>query len=197
MYTNKDSSNFDFNLYSRTVPRFGIKGGSKCSEKCTEKCAENCARYCQLASEDTIEHTNLLKKLREERDRLRTIVKNLPSRRTHHVKHRTPVHHSNHRTPVHHSSHRTPVHHNYYIGYTGSSRRKSRTKRKRKRGGLGFFGTTTDFKPCETDCKSNCSIGCTTLCHRAVKYTVSKKDNEEIDAIRSEIELLSRIIKHH
>ena len=177
MYTNKDSSNFDFNLYSRTVPRFGIKGGSKCTEKCTEKCAENCARYCQLVSENSIEHTNLLKKLQDERDRLRTIVK--------HYRH----------TRVRHFKHRTPIHHNYYIGYKGSSRRRSRTKR--KRGGLGFFGTTTDLKPCETDCKSNCSIVCTTLCQRAVKYTVPKKDKEEIDAIRSEIELLTRIIKHN
>jgi hypothetical protein len=181
MYTNKDSSNFDFNLYSRTVPRFGIKGGSKCLRKCTEKCAKNCDRYCQLASEDTIEHTNFIKKLEEERDRLRTTVKNLPYRNTRRDR------------DDRRDDRRTPVNHNYYIGYKGSSRRRPRTRR--KRGGLGFFGSTTDFKPCETDCKSNCSIGCTTLCDRAVKHTISKKDKEKIDAIRSEIELLTQIIK--
>jgi hypothetical protein len=176
MYTNKDSSNFNFNLYSRTTPRYGIRGGSRCVSKCTEKCAENCSRYCKIASEDSIEQTNKIKSLEDTRDLLRKTVNSLPRQKP------------------------TPVHHHYYTNYPmtyrNGGRRRVRRKRTRK-GGFGFFGSTPDLKPCEIDCKSNCSQGCTTLCDNAVKYTISKKDKEKMDTIRSEIELLRRIIATH
>ena len=176
-FTNPTSSTFNRYLYSNEM--FG--GGSNCENKCVTDCDNNCGSYCKLASTDGNQHINHLKNLQLINDDLQKQVnalayKNLLSRKSNRKSSRKSI-----QTP-----HKTPK--KYYV-QLGTSRRS----RKRK-GGLSFWGATTDMKPCESNCKSECSYQCKNICRRAINHTASTEEKSKITSLLAQNENLRNII---
>ena len=210
MYTNRTGSTLNLNLYDpHTVPFYTlqpIRGGSNCQRICTSKCSENCYRYCSDASKDTVSQREVVKKLEEELDRLRKKVSDIPVRRKtaqsqnqrhreQHVQqqlHQQQLHqqqlHQQLQQQMRQRTQRPPEHPTPRL-VAGRTRRT-----RRKRGGFGFFGSTTSFKPCEIDCKANCASGCKTICEKAAKETLSNAQKERINQLNREIDMYNRII---
>ncbi len=180
-FTNPTGSTFNRYLYSNPNQTFGFRGGSTCVSKCVTDCNENCGSYCKLSSTDHEQHITHLKKLQEINADLQKQVNTLAYKN---LRRRKST-----RKSVRSSPRKTPK--KYYI-QLGTSRKRARS-RKRK-GGLSFWGSTTDVKPCETDCKSECPYQCKTVCNRATKYTASAEEKSKIDSLLAQNENLRNII---
>ena len=202
LYNNMKFTNFDNShipipgFYSNTVPSFGLrkiggyKGGSKCVQKCVTDCNDNCGPYCKLASSDDDIHTAHLKDLKEINAKLQKEVDHLSSKflRSHRKDSKTHFTSSN-RTS------RTPRFINILQMGRGTQKSKKRyLRRKTRKGGLSFWGSTTDIKPCETSCKRECPYQCKTICNRAVNDTLSDEDKKEIENILAQNQNLRNAI---
>ena len=166
-YNNMKVTNFDNShipipgFYDKTIPSFGFKGGSKCIQRCVTDCNDNCGTYCKLASKDDDIHSANLKDLKEINAKLQLEVDQLSSKflREYNKKRTTNFYDSS--TPRYGRYDKYGV--NIQVGKGNRKSKKRLRKRKTRKGGLSFWGSTTDIKPCETACKRECPYQCKTI----------------------------------
>jgi len=190
MYTNKTASNLNLNLYSKQV------GGTKCIEKCRKKCSENCGHFCRIASEDHDEHNEQYKKLETKLALLRQKATD-----SEHAKiARTMSSYRNSRAnsvlvnKILYSRSTTNEEKAALLKSLQGGRKKTRRFIKRKvKGGFGFLGNTSEYKPCEDECTTTCSNNCELTCEGAISKTSIHK--EKISLMKAEIELLEKLIR--
>jgi len=194
MYTNKTASNLNLNLYSKQF------GGTKCIQKCKQKCSENCGHFCRVASDDHDEHNEQYKKLeakvallrqraaQSEQTKLARTISSYQNRNRNTTINSDLIH------KILSSRNTTNEEKALLLRTVQSGGRKTRRFRKRKvRGGFGFLGNTSEYKPCEDDCTTTCSTGCEITCENAVSKTSIHK--EKIKLMKAEIELLEKLIR--
>jgi hypothetical protein len=189
MYTNKTASNLNLNLYSKQV------GGSKCIKKCRQKCSENCGHFCRVAADDHDEHNEQYKKLETKLALLRQ--KAADSEHTKIARTMSSYRNTRVNSDLVNkilSSRSTTNEEKAALLRSLQGGRKTRRFRKRKvRGGFGFLGNTSEYKPCEDECTTSCSNNCELTCEGAVSKTSIHK--EKIKLMKSEIELLEKLIR--
>lgn len=188
-FTNPTSSTFNRNLYSNPNEKFRFTGGSNCEKKCVSDCDVNCGSYCKLASTDHEQHTHNLRQLERMNADLQKQVntlayKNLMNPSTHSTRTTNP------HTPTRHTANKFYV----QVGKGSRRSRKLRRSRKRRKGGLSFWGSSTDIKPCETDCKTECPYQCKNICDRAANHTASAEERSKIESLLAQNETYRNII---
>jgi hypothetical protein len=124
-------------------------------------CNDNCGTYCKLASKDDDIHSANLKDLKEINAKLQLEVDQLSSKflREYNKKRTTNFYDSS--TPRYGRYDKYGV--NIQVGKGNRKSKKRLRKRKTRKGGLSFWGSTTDIKPCETACKRECPYQCKTI----------------------------------
>lgn len=191
-YNNLKVTNFDNShipipgFYDKTIPSFGFKGGSKCVQRCVTDCNDNCVPYCKFASNDKDVHSARVKDLKETNAKLQIEVDHLSSKFLREFNKNRPTYSYRSRTP------RYGV--NIQVGKGNRKSKKLVRKRKTRKGGLSFWGSTTDIKPCETACKRECPYQCKTICDRAVNDTSSDEERKEIESLLAQNQNLRNVI---
>jgi hypothetical protein len=193
-FTNPDNSHIPIpGFYSKTVPSFGLapvggfRGGSNCVQKCVTDCEGNCGSYCKLASTDTDVHNAHLKDLKETVDKLQVELARKSSDFLKSVRRKK----TSHSRTLNHTRTRTP---RYNIVQLGGYKKSKKRLRKTRKGGISFWGSTTELKPCENSCKKECPYQCKTICDRAARDTSTEEDKKEINDLNAQIQHLRNAI---
>jgi len=174
-YTNPTSSDWNPNLYSKQV------GGDPCNMTCKKKCKKNCSTYCQIAKEDKTEFKEAINALKEKRDRLKEILKEMEYKEKDYEQ--KQVHYLLKNTyGIDRSLYK-------FKKYGGTRRRGS--KRKTKKGG-NWFSNSYSLVPCEKSCTDKCESQCKPICTDA---SFLAHDNKELSDLKNEIKILELSIE--
>jgi hypothetical protein len=161
MWTNKDSSSLNLNLYSKQV------GGNKCVMECEADCEPNCKKYCTSSLTSKPIYHKKIKELIKRRDDLYERIEEL---NTISARQEDDLLDKLQRN----SDYLKSEDKKKILEVLLMEKRRSeefnrrggtRKRRNRKRGGNWFESEPAiDVKPCEEDCSKKCKTRCRMVC---------------------------------